>query len=229
MDIYVYTDESGVLDKKHEKYFIFGGLLFLDKQTKDIENRKYINAERTIRSGCDLYCRKEIKASILSNKDKGKLFRSLNSCYKFGVVVDQQELRDSIFNHKKTKQRYLDYAYKICLKRMLENLINIGCIDSSEVKNIYVFADEHTTATDGIYELKEGLEQEFKYGTHNYNYNTFYPPIFKGLNGVQVQYKDSSQTPLVRAADIVANRIYYHANSNKLYKIDKKIFLTYLP
>lgn len=61
-----------------------------------------------------------------------KLFRSLNNCYKFGVIV-------------------------------LE-----------EIERIYFYIDEHTTATNGKYELKEGLEQEFKYGTYNLNFSVYF-------------------------------------------------------
>ena len=51
--------------------------------------------------------------------------------------------------HKKSKQRYLDYAYKIALKRAFEWLIDEKYISGEEVENIYIFVDEHTTATNG--------------------------------------------------------------------------------
>ena len=35
MNIFVYADESGVLDPKHNEYFVFGGLIFLGKDAKD--------------------------------------------------------------------------------------------------------------------------------------------------------------------------------------------------
>lgn len=35
MNLYIYSDESGVFDNKHEKYFVFGGLIFLSKFEKD--------------------------------------------------------------------------------------------------------------------------------------------------------------------------------------------------
>ena len=68
----------------------------------------------------------------------------------------------------------MDYAYKIGLKRCFEKLIADGSINVHEVENIYIYADEHTTATNGRYELKEGLEQEFKNGTYNYGYDKFF-------------------------------------------------------
>lgn len=38
---------------------------------------------------------------------------------------------------------------------MDSNVINKSCID-----NIRIFVDEHTTATNGRYELREAIEQE---------------------------------------------------------------------
>lgn len=209
MDIFVYSDESGVFDKKHQDWFVFGGLIFLSKEEKDIQARKYIHAEKCLRKSGDIPSKKELKATLLRNSQKNKLFRSLNNCYKFGVSVQQAKVLDSIYAHKKSKQRYLDYAYKIALKRALQSLIQKGLILPKDVKNIYVYVDEHTTATNGRYELQEGLEQEFKLGTYNFNYNTYYKPLFSGINGVSVSFCDSRSQTLIRAADIVANKIYY--------------------
>lgn len=103
----------------------------------------------------------------------------------------------------------MDYVYKVCLRKALESLINNGLIDISLVENIYVYTDEHTTATNGKYELKEALEQEFKYGTFNSNYRHFFEPLFPDMKSIQLKLCDSSANTLIRAADIVANHIYY--------------------
>ena len=39
MDIYVYSDESGVFDSAHNSWFVFGGVMFLSKDAKDIAAR----------------------------------------------------------------------------------------------------------------------------------------------------------------------------------------------
>ena len=49
MDIFVYSDESGVFDVKHNKYYVYGGVIFLNKNDKDVENRKYKNIEKSLR------------------------------------------------------------------------------------------------------------------------------------------------------------------------------------
>jgi hypothetical protein len=124
MNIYIYSDESGVFDKEHNDYFVFGGLIFLGTEDKENWSRKYSSVER-----------------------------------------------------------------------------------------LYFYVDEHTTATNGRYELKEALEQEFRLGTYNYRYDTYYPPIFMKMKDVQLEYCNSKSKLLVRAADIVANKIFFLARN----------------
>lgn len=108
-------------------------------------------------------------------------------------------------------------------------MIDKNAIDASAVDNIYVYADEHTTATNGRYELKESLEQEFKYGTFNMNYQIHYPPIFSNLKGVQVKLCNSATKTLVRAADIVANRIYYLIMNQKDFSYFPNSIISFFP
>lgn len=133
-------------------------------------------------------------------------------------------VEDSIFSVKKSKQRYLDFAYKISVKRKFEDLIKRGIIIPNQVEGIYFFVDEHTTATDGKYELREALEQEFRFGTYNWNYSVFFPPLFPNVKTVDVCFCNSSKVTLVRAADIIANKIYYYANEKRIYELRKDNF-----
>lgn len=230
MDLYVYSDESGVFDCKHNKYFVFGGLIFLGKEERDVASRMFKAAENRLRIKGTHFMGEELKACRITPKEKNKLFRALNKFRKFGVVINQDRINDKIFENKKSKQRFLDYAYKIALKRALESLIGSNNINQREVLNIFVFVDEHTTATNGRYELREALEQEFKVGTFNYNYDIFFPPIFPQLNSVNLSLCDSSKKVLIRAADITANSIYYHVNKGdyKIYEKDN-LFILNLP
>mgnify|MGYP005907535669 CR=1 FL=1 len=230
MNIFVYSDESGVLDKTHNDVFVFGGVIFLDKNSRDVETRKFSAVEKTLRhSGC--YQKEdELKACRLLPKDKGKMFRSLNNTIKFGVVINQKKIHEKIFLTKKSKQRYLDYAYKIALKRAFQGLILTKKIEPQNVQNVYIFVDEHTTATDGCYELKEALEQEFKHGTFNYYYNKYHEPIFGPSVNIELKFCDSEKKPLIRAADIVANKIYYCATKcNGEFEIRNNMYIINLP
>lgn len=111
----------------------------------------------------------------------------------------------------------------------MEQLIRDGLVNQSGVNNIYVFMDEHSTATDGRYELREALEAEFKIGTYNDKWSKFFPPLFDNLCSVEFCLKDSAQDALIRAADITANRLYYAVVSNQLNLIEKKIIYRRLP
>lgn len=39
MNIYVYSDESGVFDKEHNDYFVFAGLICIGTNEKEIWSR----------------------------------------------------------------------------------------------------------------------------------------------------------------------------------------------
>lgn len=231
MNIYVYSDESGVFDKIHNDIFVFGGLIILGNGEKEKWSRMYSAAEKTVRNKKDVDKDIEIKATTVSNSEKSKLFRSLNKCYKFAVVINQRNVLNRIFNSKKDKQRYLDFAYKIAIKRTFEKMIREGIIKPQEIKRLYFYVDEHTTATNGKYELRAALEQEFKLGTYNYNYSSFFPPIFTELVDVQVEFCNSASRLLVRAADIVANKVYYLSKSGKTNELDaiQNLYVSQLP
>ncbi|MBR2258230.1 MAG: DUF3800 domain-containing protein [Blautia sp.] len=231
MDIYVYSDESGVFDKFHNRYFVFGGIIFLDKGAKEICSRKYSKAENEIRKSAGYMQSTELKANFVTNKEKGKLFRSLNQYIKFAVIISQNSIYDRIFESAKDKQRYLDFAFKIALKRTFVSLINEGKILPTEVNNVRCWIDEHTTATNGKYELREALEQEFKLGTYNYDYSRYYDPIFPNIDGVELHFCDSKSAILVRCADIIANRIYHLIASNDINKLQNihNLYFSYLP
>lgn len=232
LDIFVYGDESGVLDKVHNDTFAFGGVIFLSKADKDLANRKFLHAEKSI-AGHYTYgngkC-PELKASTLSKKHRTSLFRSTNGLFRYAFVIRQPLVLDSIFSNKKSKQRYLDYVYKIGLKRCFENMISQGSIDPDKVGSIRVFFDEHATATDGRYELREAVLQEYKFGTYNYNYSRDFPPVFpKMTGGVELAFRDSRKVALIRASDIIANQAWYHAENGRLSELKEKLALVMFP
>lgn len=229
MDIFVYSDESGVFDREHNQYYVFGGILFLGKEKKDICARKYTKAEKDVRQALHMPTG-EIKASVVSNKYKGKLFRSLNQEMKFGVIIEEQALNEQIFSEKKHKQRYLDYAYKIMIRRCLEKLIEQGLLKKDEEHHFHFYVDEHTTATDGRYELRESLEQEMFVGTFNFNWNHFFDPVFSRKGTVELEFCNSEKKTLVRAADVIANRIYHNALTVPMYSSrNVQLFVIRLP
>ena len=141
MNIYVYSDESGVFDHKHNDYFVFAGLIIIGEDSKNDWMRKYENVEKTIRRINNYSQNYEIKATSISNKHKNKIYRSLNNCYKFACIVEEQRVFSQIWNSKKDKQRYLDYVYKIAVKKALKNLIKDGIINPQNIERIIFNVD----------------------------------------------------------------------------------------
>lgn len=229
MNIFVYADESGVFDRTHNNVFVFGGLIFLGKDERDEGQRRYRSVERVQRRGGAAHGHREMKAIYLTNKEKSSMFRAMNPYHRFGVVVNQQNVLTSIFENKKSKQRYLDYVFKRGLKSALQNMLIRQEIKAENIESIYVFMDEHTTATDGRYELRESLENEFKNGTYNRNWDRAFLPLFTDMKTVELQLKDSCQDSLVRAADITANRLYYAAISKQYDLVKDHIDFLTLP
>lgn len=116
-------------------------------------------------------------------------------------------------------------------KRKFQDLITKNKINPDYITAIHIFADEHTTATNGRYELQQSLEKEFKYGTFNFNYSKFFEPIFPNLSCIDVQYCNSEKIILIRAADIIANKLYRKVLINDEYSLlnHHNFKISYLP
>lgn len=225
----IYSDESGVFDYRNERYFVFGGLILFNDQIEDL-SRRHASIESKLKEIAAYADLPELKASYLSSRDRRKIFSLLKDYQKFGAVIDLGSINRNIFSDKKSKQRYMDYAYKIAVKRAFEDLIRRGMLSSGERLRINFFVDEHSTATNGLYELEQGLLQEFKEGTFNYNFQKYFPPIFPNLDKLSLRYVDSKANRLIRASDIIANRIYFELKSGKIENLyDENFRITFLP
>ena len=77
--------------------------------------------------------------------------------------------------------------------------------------------------------MREGLLNEFKYGTFNMEWNKFFSPILPYLDDLIVKFCDSKRKTLVRAADIIANKVFYLKINNKPINTNNNFFVTYLP
>ena len=103
MDIFVYSDESGVFDPIHNEYFVFAGIICLSKDEKDNCLRKYLGLERELRQRANYDIDEELKAVKITIKEKRKLFSSLKNTYKFTAIIDQKKINENIISNKKTK------------------------------------------------------------------------------------------------------------------------------
>lgn len=84
MKIFVASDESGVFDVAHNSVYTYGGLILFSNEERENLQRKYLSIERDVKIHEDLQASDEAKATVLSNKAKARLFRSLNGTQLFG-------------------------------------------------------------------------------------------------------------------------------------------------
>ncbi len=235
MEVYVYSDESGTFDYVHNDYFVYGGVIFLSKAAKEEMSRKYLALERKIRADGHFGIDEEIKASKLKKSHKRRLLSLSYSegCYPFGIVISLKELtlKEQISSSSKSKQRYMDYAYKLGIKNMLKSFIETGLLPLDECHSLHFCMDEHHSATDGKYELSESLDAEFNIGTYNPSWDLFHKPIFEKRKAyIDCRFCDSKRNTLVRLADIVANYIFHKALELRLFEsLDKGFGLLLLP
>ncbi len=89
MNLYIYTDESGVFDYVHNDYFVYGGIIFLSKEEKDIAVRKYLHVERIVKNKEIYIDNPEIKGNSIFPKDKKK--GCVSKTFK---ILLQEQLRD---------------------------------------------------------------------------------------------------------------------------------------
>lgn len=68
MRIFIYSDESGVFDKKHNDIFVYGGLILLSKEQKEEAAQRYSHAEKTVREKLSFNPKKRSEGN--NNPDK---------------------------------------------------------------------------------------------------------------------------------------------------------------
>ena len=217
IDLYVYVDESGVFDKVHNDTFVYGGIIYTDLQKKTLAERRYRAVENRLRKSGKYREYPELKASILENKDKRNLFSSLSG-YRFAVVIRQKRLSDRVFSSMKNKGDYLNSAFRVSLRDAVTGLLRIGELNHDDEVRFHIEADERPTATNGNVSLADSVYQEFREGV--FSLGRHYPPILPNTVSVEVRHRKSESATLVRAADIVVNRVYSSYREDTEYRED---------
>ena len=128
--------------------------------------------------------------------------------------------KKKVFENSKSKQMHLDWVFKVGLKKVILQLIEKGSISPSDVLNIRCYIDEHSTATKGRYNLAEAIYRELHVGTSNLKYGIYFDPILKDSDiDVSVKYVNSEAYELIRAADIIANRVLFEITNGDISQI----------
>ncbi|MBN3534448.1 DUF3800 domain-containing protein [Mycoplasma procyoni] len=216
MNFFIYSDESGVLDTKN-KYFIFSLIVFKDlnqrSKIKTLFKDREKRFKKIIFSDEDTT---ELKGSLLRENQQLQIMSLLKDVDKICVKVNVEMIYDSIMSNKKSKRRYLDFAFKSGLRSYFEELIFKKEISQTGQYNFYFFVDQHTTSTNGIYDLKETIENDFFSGIFSQSSKSWFtPPLFDKKGNITVQYCDSKNNSYIRMADILANYMFRKINKNQ--------------
>lgn len=214
-EIYFYLDDSGVLHpNSHEQFFVYAGYVFLSHKEKDRALCDYRRATRQVNPTSDI----ELKAHGAKGKTKRYLNSILQNYESLGCVVDKHRVYTNIIKDKKSIHRYKDYCLKRIAKAKLLEMISRKIIDPNLPTTLRFFIDNQPTSTDGIYNLRESIREEFAAGIQNFDYGVFYEPIFHNDLIVTTSFCDSRTQPLIQASDILANSIFIQRNYNPRIK-----------
>ncbi|UWV92341.1 hypothetical protein [Mycoplasmopsis cynos] len=123
---------------------------------------------------------------------------SLNNYTKFAIIIKLQEVIEKIYNHKRDKQRFQDYAFSRGIKEVLLKLKNNKILNLDEIENITVNFDNRPIASSGKYDLKTSLLKELRDGKFNINWDWFIPRILKNLKNIKLNYLNSKNNYLIR-------------------------------
>ncbi|MFZ7301455.1 DUF3800 domain-containing protein [Enterococcus gallinarum] len=224
--VYMFFDDSGVLHKNaHSRHFVYAGLAFIGNESKESARRLYCSTLKRIRAQVNI--EGELKACFLEPKHKYDLYRVLKNEHSMGLTVDIKRVHENILNEKNSIHRYKDYVLKRLIKARLNDFIAKGLLDPNEDILINICVDAQATATNGYYNFRDSVYEELKNGIINYNYGTFYEPLFFGKVEIHVRYCDSKSNYLVQASDILANRLWtsFFVNNPEMRAIPNHICL----
>ena len=81
MNIYVFSDESGIFDYKHHELFVYAGVVVIGKQEMDMLSRKFLALEKKLRQKTKYRNMPELKAKYLDEKKSflGCFVKHINS------------------------------------------------------------------------------------------------------------------------------------------------------
>lgn len=239
-EIYINIDDSGKISKK-ENVCIYGGLVFLSKDEKD----KFINQYRgIIKSIKCKYCQSdnlmcnhkcpELKNSKIAPKHKRRIMNYINQYHTFACIIQNNKIYSHIMDDKSSKGRFSDYTQKRLIKQVIKDLIKEKKVDPYKETTLIINIDEQPTKTNGNYNLRDTIIEEFIFGIKNFDYSLKTQPLFFNKLTITLKYQGSSKSYSIQAADFVAGTVRHKVIEsleknknlfNELQFINTKIFL----
>ena len=108
---------------------------------------------------------------------------------------------DDLFKNKRAKERYLNNLYKAVIENEFQELIVQRKIKPNDVEQINFYIDTCFMTIAGQKELREMLERELR-------------QLFSNLRKIKIEYCNSKSNSLIRASDVIANRILSATREN---------------
>lgn len=126
MKIYVYTDESGVLDPEHQDLFVIGGLIFNSKIERADYQKRYIDLENQIKTRRNKMGELKAIQIGLNSPDRKAILELLKPVRKFRCIIPlkNRKLGDKILFRRTC---YLD-TLESCFNSEYTPELNI-CLD----------------------------------------------------------------------------------------------------
>ncbi|WGI36637.1 DUF3800 domain-containing protein [Mesomycoplasma lagogenitalium] len=231
MNLYIYSDESGVLDNKG-KYFVYSGFIFIGDQQLQQALIMYGSIEKSVKKQLSIPKNQELKGISFNAQNKYRIIKILKrfkDFHKFSIYIEQDKIRKKeIFKNQKNRRRFLDYLYKFIIKSAILDLTQKTKLNLKEVQQIFINVDNQSIKTSGWYDLKSSIVKEFTKGMYNYEYDIQWDAIFPNLNpnNIHLQYCNSKHHLLIRLSDLLANSVNFSLKNNKnIFEILKENFI----
>ena len=185
MNIYVFSDESGIFDYKHHELFVYAGVVVIGKQEMDMLSRKFLSLEKKLRQKSIYRNMSELKAKYLAEKDRKKLLGVFCETYKFAIAIKLNHLDlKRVFHNQKSKQNYMDFAYRGVLRKAFEHMIGRVSLFPDEAFDLIINEDNHHIVECDLQQKADTIYKEFKEGTFRTTFGVFFPPLFENLGKV---------------------------------------------
>lgn len=238
-EIYINMDDSGVLHS-NERCCVYGGIVFTNKLEQENFGRKYKKILNQIKckycysdiTKCIHKC-PEIKDTNIKPQHKRWIWNLIKKETCFAVIIDNKRIIESIMKDKESRGRYRDYAQRIIIKKVVDNLIKEKKIDPTLPVKLIIRIDQQATATNTNREFIKDIEKELTKGMTNFEYNIIHKPILFSKLKIDLMYVLSHKHISIQASDFISGETRKIIISDldkltmlkKLEYLDVKMFL----
>ena len=227
--IYINMDDSGVLHR-NDKYCVYGGVAFVEKENRDKFIRQYkgilngikCNYCKKEKRNCDYKC-PEIKHSNIYPNHKRRIYNLINKkSITFATIISNSKVNDNIINNKNSRGRFRDYCQRRIIKEVIQHMITKNMIDPNKPVELIIRIDQQGTTTDTGRAFVVDIQHELTDGIYNFKYDKIFPEILHSKLKIDLKYVISNKHVCIQASDLIAGktRQIMLSNNNIKEKLD---------